>query len=70
MTNGNRIRQMTDEELAEFLAYFDYGEICETCCQNEHEKDSCVNFCDNFVWVVKDWLEQDSTMLKDVEENA
>lgn len=60
-SNGDMIRQMTDEELAEFLTYFDYGEICKTCCpiSNEYENDSCMNFCDNFVVVVKDWIEQE-----------
>ena len=61
MTNLERIKGMSADELAELLTSFDYGEICDRCCPrfNEYGDDSCTNFCTDFVEVVKDWLEQE-----------
>lgn len=60
MTNGDMIRIMTDEELAKFIVYFDYGEVCNNSCpKSDEEKDNCMNFCDCFEEVFKIWLKQD-----------
>ena len=32
MTNGDRIRQMTDEELAAFIDIYNIEDICKTRC--------------------------------------
>lgn len=46
MTNGDKIRQMSDEELAEVI-----------CCQNYKHKDDCFNTpCSE---CIKEWLKQE-----------
>ena len=46
MTNADRIRSMTDEELANFIAYgISWREICKVCgynCEN-NETDKCAS---------------------------
>ena len=60
MTNGDKIRKMMDEELAEFIVHFDYGEVCnDSCPKSDDEKEDCMNFCDCFEEVVKIWLKQE-----------
>ena len=55
MTNADRIRQMTDEELAEFLDK-DASYTCLICARRD-AKDSCVDYvCKN---VVLEWLKQE-----------
>lgn len=36
LTNGDRIRQMTDEELARFLRNFDMCIVCQVKCTKEY----------------------------------
>ena len=36
MTNADRIRQMTDEELARFLINFDMCIVCQVECSKEY----------------------------------
>lgn len=55
MTNGEKIRSMTDEELAEFLDE-DASYTCLICARRD-AKDSCVNYeCKN---KVLEWLKQE-----------
>ena len=56
MTNGERIRQMTDEQLAEWLD----NEASYTCniCIRRNEKSSCSDYiCEE---CVTKWLKQES----------
>ncbi len=55
MTNGERIRNMTDEELAEWLD----NEASFTCniCIRENEKSSCADYM--CVEGVAKWLKQE-----------
>ena len=48
MTNADRIRAMSDEELAEFLDG-GYGEMgsCDTCKEPRNEYGSCSGYCRN-----------------------
>lgn len=48
MTNADRIRYMTDEELARFLAY-DTDDIidCDSCKEPVNEYGSCIGDCIN-----------------------
>lgn len=48
-TNADRIRAMSDEELAEFLTYFDRCEICD------NNKYRCIERC---IGRVLNWLTQ------------
>ena len=50
MTNGDRIRQMTDEELAEFL---DRTSDCQTCSENP-SKCHCECFERRLEWLRKE----------------
>ena len=43
MTNADRIRQMTDEELAEMLDIYDVEEVCDYCAH--HGDWACHNKC-------------------------
>lgn len=47
MTNGDRIRSMTDEELTEFLFSDDYYIDCTTCKEPENEYGTCIGKCEN-----------------------
>lgn len=47
MTNADRIRNMTDEELAEFLLSDDYYIDCTNCKEPENEYGLCVGKCEN-----------------------
>ena len=46
-TNADRIRSMTDEELAEFLYSDDYYIDCTTCKEPESEYGICIGKCEN-----------------------
>lgn len=52
MTNADRIRSMTDEELADFLVVFD------ACCMCSHNTDSFCSSknCDE-IGITKKWLQ-------------
>lgn len=49
MTNADRIRQMTDEELARFLRNFDMCIVCQAECTKEYP-------CNKGIM---EWLKQD-----------
>ena len=52
LSNADRIRQMTDEELANFIPDWSHTTACKC---NEHEFIGCDNQCEKFVL---DWLQQ------------
>ena len=52
MTNADRIRGMSDEELANFIPDWSYTKACKC---NEHEFIGCDNQCEK---CVLDWLKQ------------
>ena len=54
-TNADRIRSMTDEELAYFIAY---STPCETCIVKKGGSDECRNTTCPKAWL--DWLRQES----------
>ena len=55
-TNADRIRSMTDEELAAWIASM--TTVCECCAEiNECESPKCFNKC---LHGVEDWLQQPS----------
>lgn len=47
MTNADRIRKMTVEELADFLLSDDYYIDCTTCKEPENEYGFCIGKCEN-----------------------
>lgn len=51
-TNADRIRAMSDEELANFIPDWNYTKACKC---NEHEFIGCDNQCEK---CVLDWLKQ------------
>lgn len=51
MTNGDKIRSMTDEELAQFLANNNFGCPCQTDCPSDGD-----DFCDE-CWLY--WLKKE-----------
>lgn len=52
-TNADRIRAMSDEELAEFIGNFPMETICPNNCHEDPERDCAV--------CVLDWLKQEVT---------
>ena len=54
MTNGDKIRGMTDEELAEMLDIYDVEEVCEHCAH--HGDLACHNKC--YAGILA-WLKQE-----------
>lgn len=55
ITNADRIRAMTDEELAEFIAY---KTSCETCVVRKGGSDECHNTNCSTAWL--DWLKEEA----------
>jgi hypothetical protein len=55
-TNADRIRAMTDEELAAFIAY---STSCETCVVRKGGSDECHNTNCSTAWL--GWLKQEVT---------
>ena len=53
-TNADRIRAMSDEELAEFIAY---STSCETCVVRKGGSDECHNTNCSTAWL--DWLKEE-----------
>ena len=51
MTNADRIRAMTDEELCEFLSQYKFCDICEEGCENCSYNGDCERR-------LADWLKQ------------
>lgn len=45
MTNGDRIRSMTDEELMKFLYSAYYRVDCSTCKEPKDERGMCSGYC-------------------------
>ena len=56
LTNADRIRAMTDEELAEFIAY---STSCETCVVRKGGSDECHNTNCSTAWL--GWMKQEAT---------
>lgn len=56
ITNGDRIRAMSDEELAEWLSSF--GAICEICSDNTFACDDETIACGRCVVGITNWLKQ------------
>lgn len=56
MTNADRIRNMSDEELAEFLLSDDFYTDCDTCKEPESEYGDCIGRCENELlrWLQKE----------------
>jgi hypothetical protein len=52
-TNADRIRAMTNEELAEFIGHFPMETICPNNCHEDPERDCAV--------CVLDWLKQEKS---------
>jgi hypothetical protein len=60
MKNGNRIRLMSDEELADFLEEIFTGHICNYCsCTEDDEKCKKIVCSDG----ICEWLEQEEAKL-------
>ena len=55
-TNGDRIRQMTDEELAEFINISNIGDICRTRCAVNYLECRTATHCEPNILA---WLEQE-----------
>lgn len=55
LTNADRIRQMTDEELTEMLDIYDVEEVCEYCVY--HGDFACHNRC--YAGILA-WLKQEA----------
>lgn len=53
-TNADRIRAMTDEEMAEFIAY---STSCETCVVRKSGSDECHNTNCSTAWL--EWLKEE-----------
>lgn len=47
LTNADRIRSMTDEELAEFIYEFNFKIDCRTCKEPVDEEGDCSGNCEN-----------------------
>lgn len=56
MTNGDRIRKMTDEELAEMFDIYEIDEVCNCCAY--HHNNSCHNRC--YAGILE-WLKQEAS---------
>lgn len=56
LTNGDRIRAMTDEELAEWVVSF--GTICEICSENTFVCDDETIACGRCAVGITNWLKQ------------
>ena len=56
VTNGDRIRAMTDAELAEWLVSF--GTICEICSENTFVYDDETIACGRCAEGITNWLKQ------------
>ena len=55
MTNGDRIRQMSDEELAEFIA----NDVVD-CCNCKHPRNGCTENDETCADCWLDWLKQEA----------
>lgn len=60
MTNGDRIRQMTDEELAAFIDIYDIEDICRTRCAKTGEaRERCMCYGEECKGNILQWLKQE-----------
>lgn len=60
LTNADRIRQMTDEELAEFIDIYDIEDICKTRCEKTGEaRERCMCYGEQCVNNILQWLKQE-----------
>lgn len=59
-TNGDRIRQMTDEELAAFIDIYDIEDICRTRCAKTGEaRERCMCYGEECKGNILAWLKQE-----------
>ena len=59
-TNGDRIRQMTDEELAAFIEIYDIEDICKTRCAKTGEaRERCMCYGEECESHILEWLNQE-----------
>lgn len=60
MTNGDRIRKMTDEELAAFIDIYDIEDICRTRCAKTGEaRERCMCYGEECKGNILAWLKQE-----------
>lgn len=64
MTNADRIRSMSDEELAEFLLSDDYYIDCTNCKEPENEYGTCIGRCES---EMLRWLKSEKRLQSEVE---
>lgn len=55
MTNGDKIRQMTDAELAMFLREFDRCIVCQIVCTKEYRCDKGI-----IAWLKQEYKDADN----------
>jgi hypothetical protein len=67
MTNADRIRSMSDEELAEFLLSDDYYIDCTNCKEPENEYGTCIGRCEN---ELLRWLKSEEWLKSEVEDDT
>lgn len=59
-TNADRIRQMTDEELAAFIDIYDIEDICKTRCAKTGEaRENCMCYGEECKGNILAWLKQE-----------
>lgn len=59
-TNADRIRQMTDEELAAFIDIYDIEDICKTRCAKTGEaRERCMCYGEECKSHILKWLKQE-----------
>ena len=57
LTNGEKIRQMTDEELAAFIDIYDIEDICKTRCAKTGEaRERCMCYGEECKSHILEWL--------------
>ena len=60
LTNADRIRHMTDEELAEFIDIYDIEDICKTRCAKTGEaRERCMCYGEECKGNILQWLKQE-----------
>lgn len=67
ITNADRIRNMSDEELAEFLLSDDYYVDCTNCKEPENEYGTCIGRCEN---ELLRWLKSEEWLQSEVENDT
>ena len=57
MTNADKIKSMSNEQLAKFLKNYHMEDICESLCEKSND---CTNYCDYCVTILLSWLEAEA----------